>query len=266
ALLNASSTDASVEVSAKTPDGTQIGNTATFNLTAGHKDSKLLSQWVPETASQNGGFVTVRTTNKVPLYGIELFGSTAGAILADVASGVAIDCPRPAGGPTPHTSTVNTETWTADKSPHILSSDISITGTVTIEPCAEVLMAGGSSVTVLSTGKIIADGIATKPIHIGANVAGKPFSRIRTSGGTIHMSYVTIDGGGDPLNTLPYLTGALDLQGADQTQPSQPTLFVDHVNIRDSRSNGVVLRDGAGFAPGSTDLTVTGSLQFPVSI
>jgi hypothetical protein len=267
ALLNASSTDASVEISAKTPVGTQIGSTATFTLPAGHKSAKLLSEWIPPTASQNGGFVSVRTTNNVPLYGIELFGSPAGLILADVASGVAIDCPKPTAGPTSHTGSVGTETWTADKSPHVLAFDTTVTGTLTIEPCAEVLIGAGKTVGLLSTGKIIADGLATKPIHIGASVAGKPFSAIRTANGaTIHMSYVTIDGGGDPLNTLPYLTGTLDLQGADQTQPSQPTLFVNHVNVRGSQSNGIVLRDGAGFALGSSDLTVTESLQFPVNI
>jgi hypothetical protein len=267
ALLNASTTDASVEVTANTPAGTQIGSKATFTLSAGHKTARLLSEWIPEAASQNGGFVTIRTTNNIPLYGIELFGSPAGLILADVASGVAIDCPKPTAGPTSHAGSIGTETWTADKSPHILSSDIAITGTVTIEPCAEVLIAGGKTVTVFSTGKIVADGLVNKPIHIGASAAGTPFAAIRTANGsTIHMSYVTIDGGGDPLNTLPYLTGTLDLQGADQTKPPQATLFIDHVNVRDSKSNGIVLRDGAGFAPGSTALTVTGSVQFPVSI
>ena len=267
ALLNASSTDASVEVSARTPAGTQIGSKATFTLAAGHKDAKLLGDWIPEAASQNGGFVTVRTTNNVSLYGIELFGSTAGAILADVASAVAIDCAKPTAGPTSHAGSINSETWTADTSPHILSSNTTINGTVTIQPCAEVLIAAGSSVSVSATGKFIADGLVNKPIHIGPSVAGKPFAQIRTvNGGTIHMSYVSIDGGGDPSNILPYLTGTLDLQGADQTQPSQPTLFANHVLVRDSRSNGIVLRDGAGFAPGSSDLTVTGSLQFPVSI
>jgi hypothetical protein len=271
ALLNATGPDASVEVTARTPDGTQIGSKSTFTLPAGQKVARVLSEWIPETLTQNGGFVSVRTTNNVPLYGIELFGligSTApNLILADVASGIAIDCARPTSGPTTHTGSVNTETWTADKSPHIISSDITINGTVTIEACAEVLLGNQVTVGVSATGKIIASGLPTKPIHIGSSVAGKAFSQIRTfGGGTLHLSYVTIDGGGDPQNTLPYLTGTLDLQGADQTLPSQPTLYVDHVNVRDSKSNGIVLRDGAGFAPGSTNLTVTGSLQFPVSI
>jgi hypothetical protein len=267
ALLNASGTDASVEVTAKTPDGTQIGTKAAFTLTAGHKQAKLLSELIPETATQNGGFVSVRTTNGVPLYGIELFGSPSGLILADVASGVAIDCAKPTSGPTSHSGSINTETWTADKSPHMIPFDMTINGTVTIEPCAEVLLAKQVTLSVAATGRLVADGSATKPIHIGPSVAGAAFAKIRAfSGGTIHMSYVNVDGGGDPQNTLPYLTGTFDLQGADQTQPTQPTFFVDHVLVRDSKSGGIVIRDGAGFAPGSTDLTVTGSLQYPVNI
>ena len=50
----------------------------------------LLSEFIPQAESQNGGFAFVRTTNGVPLYGIELFGSTSGAILSNVsASGLA---------------------------------------------------------------------------------------------------------------------------------------------------------------------------------
>jgi hypothetical protein len=267
ALLNDTATDASVEVTAKTPDGTQIGSKATFILPSLHKQAKLLSELIPETATQNGGFVSVRTTNGVPLYGVELFGSPTGVILADVASGVALDCAKPTSGPTSHSGSINTETWTADKSPHMIPFDMTINGTVTIEPCAEVLLGKQVTVSVAGTGNLVADGTATKPIHIGPSVAGSAFAKIRAfSGGTIHMSNVNVDGGGDPQNTLPYLTGTFDVQGADQTQPTQPTLFVDHVLIRDSKSDGIVLRDGAGFAPGSTNLTVTGSLQYPVGI
>lgn len=176
-------------------------------------------------------------------------------------------CPKPTSGPTSHGGSVQTETWTAAASPHVLPYDTTIYGTLTIEPCAEVQLAGGSTITISATGKVIADGDSARPIHVGPSDPAKPFSRIRTSGGgTIHMSYVTIDGGGDPLNTTPDLAGTFDLQGLDQTKPSQATMFVDHVTIAGSKSNGIVLRDGAGFAPGSTDLTVTGAAQYPVSI
>ena len=70
-----------------TPNGAQIGSKWTFTLAARHKETDVLSSWIPETDVQNGGFVVVRTTNNVALYGLELFGSSNGKILASVAGG-----------------------------------------------------------------------------------------------------------------------------------------------------------------------------------
>jgi len=91
ALLNSGAVDANVEFYAMTPTGTLIGGaanvaTASMTLKAGHKMARLLGQIVPETSAQNGGFVFVRTTNGVPLYGMELFGSLDGKIIANVAA------------------------------------------------------------------------------------------------------------------------------------------------------------------------------------
>jgi hypothetical protein len=175
------------------------------------------------------------------------------------------DCPKPTAGPTKHNGFVGDETWTADTSPHILPYDTGIHGTLTIEPCAEVLIGAGKTLSVASNGKIVANGAPGKAIHIGAT--DKPFASIRASGGgTLHLSYVNVDGGGDPLGLTADLKGTFDLQGLDQTLPSQETLFVDHVTVAGSVSAGLVLRDGAGFANGSTDLTVTRSASWPVSI
>jgi hypothetical protein len=184
-----------------------------------------------------------------------------------------IDCPRPSPGPdggaTVHGSgnVAGNETWTAADSPHVVPYDTSIDGTLTIEPCAEVLIAEGKSITVGSTGKLVAEGLVTKPIHIGARDPSKPFARISAGGGgTIRLAHATVDNGGDPQNTIADVAGLLFLQGVDQNAPTQPTLFVDTVTVRGSRSNGIHMLDGAGFAPGSKDLTVTGSAQFPVSM
>jgi hypothetical protein len=56
------------------------------------------------------------------------------------------------------------------------------------------------------------------------------------------------------------------LQGVDQTLPTQETLKVDHVTLDGSASNGIVLQDGAGFAAGSTDLTIKHSAHYPMNI
>lgn len=156
------------------------------------------------------------------------------------------------------------QVWTADQSPHLLPFDTTIYKTVTIEPCAEVLIGEGKTVTV--RGKLIAEGTASKPIHIGASEAGKPFASIHTLGAaTIRLAHTTINGGGAPLNTFPYLAGTLNLQG-DTLQPTQEALFVDHVTIEGSASNGLVLHDNAGFAAGSNALVVKGSAAHPLSI
>lgn len=206
-------------------------------------------------------------------------GSSSGAIDASFDGAVAqpdgstgdgggvIDCPAPTAGPTQHQGSVGTETWTAADSPHVLASGIGITGTLTLEPCAEVLVGAGKLITVSSTGKLVAEGLVTKPIHIGASEAGKPFAQIyANNGGTLRLVHVNIDGAGDPLSTPADLAGAVFAQGSDQTAPTQETVFVDTVTLTGSKGSGFVLRDGAGFAAGSRALTVTGSAHFPISI
>jgi len=179
---------------------------------------------------------------------------------------VTSECTAPTKGPTTHgggSTSDPDEVWTADASPHILPYDTTIYKTVTLEPCAEVLIGAGKTVGV--RGKLIAQGTATKRVHIGAKDAGKPFASIRLNGSEIRLSYTTIDGGGDRLNTLAYLAGMLDLQG-DLQLPTQESLFVDHVTLDGSKSNGLVLRDNAGFAAGSNALVIKGSSEHPLSI
>ena len=154
------------------------------------------------------------------------------------------------------------QTWTADGSPHILPFDVTIYSTVTVEPCAEVLIAAGATVTV--RGALNAEGTATAPIHFGAKDA-RPFSRIRLLSGTMRFAYARIDGGGDPTNIQPYLTGTLDLQG-DNLLPTQELLHVDHVTVANSASNGVNLSNGAGFTHNSDALTITGSANYALGI
>jgi len=181
--------------------------------------------------------------------------------------GAFVPCPTTTSGPTAHDSTITAdETWTADKSPHVIDNDLAINATVTIEPCAEVRIAAATSITV-SGGKLVAIGREGNGIRIHASDPTKPFAQIATNnGGTLRLAYVDIEDGGDPTNIVPDVIGTIRLQGADATAPVQPTLFVDHVNVKDSRSLGVVLQDGAGFDADSRDLTVTGSANFAMSI
>lgn len=88
ALLCGGTTAANVEVFAIEPSGRLIGRVATLTLNPNQRTSFLLSELVPETAQRtsDGGFVFVRSTNNVPLYGLELFGNVVSPILANVES------------------------------------------------------------------------------------------------------------------------------------------------------------------------------------
>lgn len=187
---------------------------------------------------------------------------------SDIDPPVQSECVAPTKGPTMHgggNASDPDETWTADGSPHILPFDTTIYNTVTIEPCAEVLIGDGKTVTVRNNGKLVAEGTATKRIHIGGKDAGKPFASIRSLGRTMRFAYTTIDGGGAQLNTAVYLAGMIDMQGDNQL-PTQESLFVDHVTLAGSASNGLLLRDGAGFTQGSNALVVKASAAHPMSV
>ena len=159
------------------------------------------------------------------------------------------------------------ETWTAAESPHVVAFDITISAQLTLEPCVEVRVADRRAIAISATGSIVANGDEARHIVITADEAGAPFTWIRAvGGGSMHLSYVDISGGGYPGNAQTSNTATIYMQGADGTQPTQPSLFVDHVTITNSASDGVLLRDGAGFAPGSTDLTVTGAAAWPIAI
>ena len=184
----------------------------------------------------------------------------------DVDPPVKSECVAPTKGPTTHQSVNADETWTADGSPHILIYDTTIYKTVTVEPCAEILIADGKQVTIRGEGKLIAEGTATKRIHIGAKDAAKPFANIRTLSPSIaRFAYTTIDGGGVVGATLPVYAGTLMFAG-DGSKPTQDTLFVDHVTIAGSLSNGIVLTENAGFAQGSNALVIKGSAVHPLSL
>ncbi|HYR91333.1 MAG TPA: hypothetical protein VE422_45170 [Terriglobia bacterium] len=85
ALLNVSDTPANVEVYAVDPIGKLIGS-ARLTLDPGRKIAKVIHELIPETRGVNGGFVFVRTTNNVPLYGMELFYTEDLKVLSNVAA------------------------------------------------------------------------------------------------------------------------------------------------------------------------------------
>jgi hypothetical protein len=173
-------------------------------------------------------------------------------------------CAAITGAGTMHGGSVTAaETWTAAGSPHILPFDMSINAEVTIEGCALVKIAGGKQISVRTGGKITAAGTAMKQIRIEKADAAA-WVNIRTlNGGSLSFSYTTIDGGGDPLNGIAQISGALDIAGA--AGPTQELLHADHLTITGSKSCGVTLHDGGGFSAASKDVTISGSTVAPIT-
>jgi hypothetical protein len=192
---------------------------------------------------------------------------------ADAAPDMAPDltpvaCPRTTGPGTVHDQPVTAdERWTAEASPHLVPADLTVYRTLTIEPCAQVRIGPRRTITVRDAGRLVAEGTPEQHIQVTALQPGQPFASIsNVTGNFISLAYVDLDGGGDPLNSLPFLAGTLNISGADQTATTAGVLKVDHVTIGNYASNGIVLRGGGGFAPGSTSLTIKGAAQWPVSI
>ena len=207
-------------------------------------------------------------------------GETAGSPAADggsvvdsgdsgpVADAPVPSCPTVTGPGTTHTGSTNiaaNETWTAAGSPHLVTFDIHVVAgaTLTIEPCAIVRVTAGRGFTFDTGAKLVAEGVADKPIRFEQLDAGKAWGYLRAlAPSTLRLAYATLDGGGgEPVNAF----GALEVRG-DQTKPAEELLHVDHVTIKGSAGNGVSLRDGATFTTTSRDLTVTGSALAPLRI
>ena len=83
ALLNPSTTtDANVEVYIMRRAGNLVGS-ASFVLPRGTKIAKHLSEFVPASTA-NDGFVFVRTTNNVPLFGMQVFFTRDLSVFASI--------------------------------------------------------------------------------------------------------------------------------------------------------------------------------------
>jgi hypothetical protein len=88
---------------------------------------------------------------------------------------------------------------------------------------------------------------------------------IRSYSGPLSFSHTTISGGGDPSGIVPEAASMLDVHG-DGTLPTQGVIHADHLTVRGSASQGILLSPGAGFTADSTALTVTESATAPLSV
>ena len=162
------------------------------------------------------------------------------------------DCPTPTGGPTLHSSVASSQTWTANTSPHVVTTNIVVPAgvTLTVSPCAEVRIRPGFDITVQGT--LIARGTALQRITIRRDNPALPFDSIWVkSTGFLELTYVDLSGGGA-------LDASVIAEGNDSLPPLLP-LLVDHLRVVGSNKYGLKLSHRAGFAPGSRDLIVKGA-------
>jgi len=206
----------------------------------------------------------------------EASAGVAGAVMAGAAGAAGSASGGDGGGPsagcgslgptTIDADVIEATTWTADGSPYMVQHDIGIRAPLTIEPCVEVLIPLQSVITVSDEGSLEANGTEAEPIRFGRSEADEAWGNLRTFGRPISLSYATVEGGGELGNVVPQGRTMIDAQGVDADAATQGIVFFDHVTVKDSVGQGIVLRDGAGFAAGSQALTVTGNRTFPIAL
>jgi len=173
-------------------------------------------------------------------------------------------CPMVTGAGTMHGSSITAaETWTAATSPHILPFDTTVSAAVTIEKCATVQIGAGKQISVGAGGSITTQGEPGALVKIDKKDAAEWVNIRASAGGTLSFSHTTISGGGDPLNGLAAISGAIEIAGT--TPATQPVLHADHLTITSSKSSGINLHDGGGFDASSTDVTISGAMQYPIT-
>lgn len=177
-------------------------------------------------------------------------------------------CPTTTTGPTKHAYDVKgNEVWTAEASPHIIEWDVRVRdgNTLTIEPCAKVLVKKGQHLSVAypgtpNTGKLVAEGTAKRPITFSGLDGERWASLLVHAGGTASLKHVSLEGGGGGH----FERGASLLLRGDGVDGADALAFVDHVTIEGSLGVGAMLDRGATFVQGSKDLSIRGSGDYPV--
>jgi hypothetical protein len=180
-------------------------------------------------------------------------------------SGVPMECPV-GNGPTMHQDNIDEdELWRAEDGPHLITHDFTIFAAVTVEPCTVVQIMADGTLSIAEGGSLVAAGTEDGVVTFERLDPDSPWSAIEIEGGSVTLEHTILDGGGDPLNRVSHLHGAVIVRGPADATAADPTLTVRHVEIRDSATQGVRLFDQGAFTPDSEDLVVTGSAAHPIS-
>jgi hypothetical protein len=127
-------------------------------------------------------------------------------------------CPVQTGAGTVHGSNINAgsvESWGPANGPHVVSSDISIYGVLTIEQCTVVRIASARSITVYAGGTMLVSGTRIYRASISNQVGGTAWRSIRNLGGTLSLSHVSISGGGATQNPNLASSGTLEINSTN---------------------------------------------------
>jgi hypothetical protein len=193
-------------------------------------------------------------------------------------------CPASArtGTGTDHAATVSAdETWTAAGSPHRVASSITLEATVTIEPCAVVLLGANAGISAGNSpkpGKIVAHGavdtaadgtVSARPITFDALDATMPWGQIAVdTTGTIDFAVVAIAHGGDVVSGQPGALRVIGVAGGSNDGVVTVSTKLDRVLIEASAGIGLNLDAWGALTADSDNLWVRngGSDKLPYAI
>ncbi|MHB8876986.1 MAG: hypothetical protein ACYC8T_25095, partial [Myxococcaceae bacterium] len=181
--------------------------------------------------------------------------------------GTPVACPAQTGAGTTHSSPAADETWTAEASPHLIASSLTIPVgvTITVDACATVKLGAGADFVV--NGKLVTRGTQGRLVQFGRLDSTKAWGHLDATRTqlkpAIDLAWTVIEGGG--------LASGLDLEQSNMIRvragsatTGEAMIRVEQVELRGSSSVGIELSDSATFAPGSTSLTIKGSASEPV--
>ncbi len=173
-------------------------------------------------------------------------------------------CEVPTGAGTTHSGDImGNERWTAADSPHVITGNVRIFSTVTLEPCALVRLGDSKGIQVGSTtqmGKLVAQGTPTQQVTFAAEDSSKPWGSISVDiMGSLDFTDTVLVGGANP-GSAQNGGGVVVAYGTASNQPmlTRSLRFVN-VTISNAAGHAVNLQRMSGFTADSKNLRVTES-------
>lgn len=173
-------------------------------------------------------------------------------------------CDLPLGAGTMHSGDImGNERWTAADSPHLITGNVRIFSTVTLEPCAVVRLADSIGIQVGSStqsGKLVAQGTPTQQVTFAAVDSSKPWASIAVDiMGSLDFTDTVLVGGANP-GSAQNGGGVVVAYGTASNQPmlTRSLRFVN-VTISNAAGHAVNLQRMSGFTADSKNLRVTES-------